>query len=127
MYIYHTFFIHLFVDGHLSSFHILAIVNSAAMNNGIHVSFSIWVSSGYMPRSGIVGSHGGFTPSFLRESPYHLPEWLYQFSFPPTVQICSLSSTSSPTFIVCGFFDDGHPGSCEVISHYSVYLHFSNN
>ena len=36
------------------------------MNNGIHVSFSILVSSGYMPRSGIVGSYCGFIPSFLR-------------------------------------------------------------
>ena len=37
-----------------SSFHVLlAIVNSAAVNNGMHVSFSILVSSGYMPRSGI--------------------------------------------------------------------------
>ena len=36
------------------------------MNNGIHVSISILVSSGYMPRSEISGSYGGFTPSFLR-------------------------------------------------------------
>ena len=36
------------------------------MNIGIHVSFSILVSSGYMPRSGIAGSYGGFIPSFLR-------------------------------------------------------------
>ena len=35
------------------------------MNNGTHVSFSSLVSSGYMPRSGIVGSYGGFIPSFL--------------------------------------------------------------
>ena len=58
--------IHLSVDGHLGCFHVLAIVNSAAMNNEIHVSFSILVSSGYMPRSGIAGSYGDFIPSFLR-------------------------------------------------------------
>ena len=63
---YHNFFIHSSVDGHLGCFHVLAIVNSAAMNNGIHVSLSILVSSGYMPRSGIAGSYGGFIPSFLR-------------------------------------------------------------
>ena len=40
-----------------SSFHVLAIVNSAAVNNGVHVSSSILVSSGYMPRSGIAGSY----------------------------------------------------------------------
>ena len=63
---YHSFFIHSSVDGHLGCFHFLAIVNSAAMNSGIHVSFSVLVSSGYMPRSGIAGSYGGFIPSFLR-------------------------------------------------------------
>ena len=36
------------------------------MNDGIHVSFSVLVSSGYMPRSGIAESYGGFIPSFLR-------------------------------------------------------------
>ena len=58
------FFIHSSVDGYLGSFHALGIVNSAAMNNGIHVSFSVLVSSGYMPKSGIAGSYGGFIPSF---------------------------------------------------------------
>ena len=48
-------------------FHVLAIVNSAAVNSGIHVYFSILISSGYMPRSGIAGSYGGFIPSFLRD------------------------------------------------------------
>ena len=59
MYMYLTFFIHSSLDGHLGCFYVLATVNSAAMNNGIHVSFSILVSSGYMPRSGIAGSYGG--------------------------------------------------------------------
>ena len=36
------------------------------MNSGIHVSISLLVSSGYMPRSGIAGSYGDFIPSFLR-------------------------------------------------------------
>ena len=49
-----------------TSLHVLAIVNSAAMNRGIHVSFPTLVSSEYMPRSGIAGSFGGFIPSFLR-------------------------------------------------------------
>jgi len=52
----------------------LAIMNnSPAMNNGIHVSLSILVFSGYMPSSGIAGSYGSFIPRFFKESPYHLP------------------------------------------------------
>ena len=66
VYMYHSFFIHSSVDGHLGCFHVLAIVNSASMNNGIHVSFSISFSSWYMPRSEIAGSYGGFIPSFVR-------------------------------------------------------------
>ena len=37
-------------------FHVLAVVNSAAMNIGVNMSFWIVVFSGYMPSSGIVGS-----------------------------------------------------------------------
>ena len=70
---YHNF-IHSSVDGHLGCFHVLAIVNSAAVDIGVHVSFSSLVSLAYMPRSGIAGSYGGFIPSFFfKESPYHLP------------------------------------------------------
>ena len=56
--------IHLSMDRHLGCLHVLAIVNSAGMNNGVHVSFSILSSSGSMPRSGIAGIYGGFIPSF---------------------------------------------------------------
>ena len=69
----YNLFIYSSVNEHLGCFHVLAIVNSAAMNNGIHVSFSILVSSEYMPRSGIAGSYGGFIPRFFKESPYRLP------------------------------------------------------
>ena len=61
---YYNFFIHSSVDGHLGCFHGLAIVNSAAVNIGVHVSFSVLVSSGYMPSSGIAGTYGGFIASF---------------------------------------------------------------
>jgi len=44
-----------------------------------------------------------------------------------TMQECLLFSTLSPAFIVCSLFDDGRSDWCEVISHCSVDLHFSNN
>ena len=62
---YHSFFLRSSVDGHLACFHVLATVNSAVVNIGVHVSFSILVSSGYMPNNGLAGSYSGFIKKFL--------------------------------------------------------------
>ena len=46
--------------------HVLAIVNSAAVNIQVHVTFSMKVLSRYKPKSGIAGSPGSSLLSFLR-------------------------------------------------------------
>ena len=63
---YQNFFIHSSVNGHLGWFHVLAIVNSAARNIGVHIPFWIMTFSGYMLSNGIAGSYSCFIPSFLR-------------------------------------------------------------
>ena len=67
---YHIWFIHSSVDGHSGGFHVLAIVNSAAVNIGVHVSFQVMVFSRYMPRSGIAGSYGSSIFNFLQYISY---------------------------------------------------------
>ena len=71
----YNFFIHSSVNGHLSCFHVLAIINSAAMNIGVHVSLSDLVSLVCMPRSGIDGSYGSFISSCLRNLQTVLPSY----------------------------------------------------
>ena len=95
---------------------------------GTCVFFELWFPQGTCPVVGLLG-HMEFYSWFLKESRYHSPQWLHQFTFPPTVQEDSLFSTSSPAFIVCRFFffDDGHYDQCEMTPHFSFDLHFSNN
>ena len=66
-------FIHSSADGHVGCFHVLAIINSAAMNTGVHMSLSDLVSSVCMPRSGIAGSYDSSISNFFKESPYCSP------------------------------------------------------
>ena len=66
VYMYHIFFIHSPVNGHLGRFHVLAIVNSAAINIEVHVSFQAIFFPGYMPRSGFACSSSNPIFSFRR-------------------------------------------------------------
>ena len=81
---YSSLFIHSFIDGHQACFHLLVIVNSAAMN--IRVQIFIWVpvssSLGYICWSGIAESYGNSLFNFLRNhqtvfstvaAPFYIP------------------------------------------------------
>ena len=73
IYIYHV--IHSSVAGCLGYFCILAFINTAAMNIGMLVSFSIsvFVSVRYIPRSEIAGSYGRLLDSILKSRGITLP------------------------------------------------------
>ena len=66
VYTYHIFLNHSSVDIHLGCFHVMSVVNSAAVNIQVHVSFSLKVLSDCKPRRGISGSYDSSIFSFLR-------------------------------------------------------------
>jgi len=55
VYMYHIFFIHSSVNEHLGGLHVLTIVNSAAMNIGVHVCFRLEFCLDICPRVGLLG------------------------------------------------------------------------
>ena len=61
---YHIFFIHSSVNGHLGCFCVLPIINSAAVKIVVHLSFQTMIFSRYMLKSGIESLFGSSV--FLR-------------------------------------------------------------
>ena len=98
---------------------------------GVHVSFQISVFMGVFfwkyTRSGIVESYGSSLFSFFEKPPYCFPQWLLQFTLPPTVHEGSFFSTPSQTLFICVLFDDSHSDRCVVISHFGYDLLFPDD
>ena len=104
VYMYPIFSSHSSVDGRLDCFHVLAVVNSAEMNIGVHVSLSILVSSVCIPSSGTAGSYGSSSCNFLRNLYIVLHSGCTSLYSHQQCKRGSLFSIPSPEFIICRLF-----------------------
>ena len=89
--------------------------------------FSVLVFSGYTPGSGILGSYGSFTPSFLRNLHTIFHSGYINLHSHQHYKRVPISPYSLQYLLFADFLMVSHSDLCEVISHGSLGLHFSNN
>ena len=122
----HSFFVHSSVDRRVGCSHVLAAVNSEAVNTGVRVIFQIMVFSRYMLRSEIAGSYSSSIFSSLK----NIYTVLYSgYSSLHSHQQCKripYSPRPLRHLLFMEFFEDSHSDRYEVAFHCSFNLHFSN-
>lgn len=128
VWLYHIFFVHSSMDGHLGCFHIWAVVNNAAVNMGVEIALQILLSVLWNECPQVKFLDYGVFLFFIflgisilfsiAAVPFYIPTNAHGFQFLQT------STNTFHSVFYLSFFPPGYLNVCEVIYHCSFDLHF---